>query len=242
MDFNELRNQLNSMTPEERAERDRKILEQRAKQEARESSVKAQKEKERQQAYFNSLPLRFKDASFDNFIGLESERKKIEKLTGGIIYGSNGNGKTHLGYSACRKVIESGKTAQLIKAYDFFNEVKREFNNPATVGSTVKRYSVLDYLVIDECDKIYGSQTEYLSLIDLIGKRYDNMRPTLVISNCETIKELAEIISLSCVDKLRDGENLRMVHDKNDTQGLYKSKRGKEEQARIKQMQAKISV
>lgn len=240
MDFNELRKQLSSMTPEERAERDRKILEQREAQEARGNDIKAQKERERQQVYFNSLPLRFKDSSFDNFIGLEQERKKIEKLTGGIIYGSNGNGKTHLGYAVCRKVVESGKTACLIKAYDFFNEVKREFNNPATVGSTVKRYSDLDYLVIDECDKIYGSQTEYLSLIDLIGKRYDEKLPTLVISNCETIKQLAEIISLSCVDKLRDGENLRMVNDEKDVKGIYKSKRGKQEQEKIKQMQQKI--
>lgn len=231
MDFNEFRKHYESMNEEEKKERDIKILEQRKKQEAIQENIKQQKEQERQNAYFNSLPKRFKDASFENCIGLKQEKEKISKLTGGVIYGKNGNGKTHLGYAACRKVVESGKTACLIKAYDFFNEVKREFNNPATVGSTVKRYSDLDYLVIDECDKIYGSQTEYLSLIDLIGKRYDEKLPTLLISNCETLQTLSEIISISCLDKLREGENIYMS---------YTSKRGKEEQAWLKEQQSSI--
>lgn len=234
-DWEKLREQHQSMSEEEKQERDKKILAQREEKERIRQEKEREKESERQRAYFNSLPKRFKDASFENFIGPENDRKKVEKLTGGVLYGSNGNGKTHLGYSACRKIVQSGKTAQLIKAYDFFNEVKREFNNPQTSGETIKRYSDLDYLVIDECDKIYGSQTEYLSLINLIGKRYDEELPTLVISNCEDLKELVSIISLSCVDKLRDGENIRMVHDEKDVKGVYKSKRGKEEQLQLKQ-------
>ena len=179
MDFNELKEvvRINKKTDEE-------VMRIRKEQERREEEKQRIKEKQRQQEYFNSLPKRFKNASFENFIGLEKERKQIEKLTGGVMFGSNGNGKTHLGYSACRKVVENGGTAKLIKAFDFFNEIKKEFNNPSTAGDTIKRYSDLDYLVIDECDKIYGSQTEYLNLIDLIGKRYDKELPTLVISNC----------------------------------------------------------
>jgi DNA replication protein DnaC len=234
IDWGKLREQHNSMSEEEKQERDRKILAQREERIIEKQEKKEQEEQKRKQDYFNSLPKRFKNASFENFVGLEEERKKVEKLTGGVLYGSNGNGKTHLGYSACRKVVESGKTAKLIKAFDFFAEIKKEFNNPQNAGETVKRYSDLDYLVIDECDKIYGSQTEYLSLIDLIGKRYDEELPTLLISNCEDLKELVSIISLSCVDKLRSGENIRMVHDKEDVQGIYKSKRGKDEQEKFR--------
>jgi DNA replication protein DnaC len=226
MDFNELKDvvRINKKSDEE-------VLKIRKEQEKREEEKQRIKEKQRQQEYFNSLPKRFRDASFENFIGLEKERKQIEKLTGGVMFGTNGNGKTHLGYAACRKIVENGGTAKLIKAFDFFNEIKKEFNNPSTAGDTIKRYSDLDYLVIDECDKIYGSQTEYLNLIDLIGKRYDKELPTLVISNCESLKELAQIISLSCVDKLRDGENVKMMD---------KSKRGKEEQAWLKEQQSSI--
>ena len=189
--------------------------------------------------YIETLPKRYKEASFENIIGLEEDREKVERLTGGIIYGSNGNGKTHLGYSACRKVVENGGKAELITAKDFFDKVKREFSNPDNSGKTVKRLSKLDYLVIDECDKIYGSQTEYLNLIDLIGKRYNEMLPTLVISNCNSLKELAELISLSCVDKLREGEKLAFIDEKDAKVLKYKSMRGKEEQAWLKSMQSK---
>lgn len=237
MDFNELRKQYESMNEEEKQERDRKILEQREKQEAVQKNIKQQKEKERQNAYFNSLPKRYKNASFENFIGLEEDRKKIEKLTGGIIYGSNGNGKTYLGYAACRKVVENGGKAELITAKDLFDLIKKEFNNPNNSGNTIKHYASLDFLVIDECDKIYGSQTEYLSLIELIGKRYNEILPTLIISNCNSLKELAELISLSCIDKLREGEKLAFIDEK----GLkYKSMRGKEEQAWLKEQQSSI--
>ena len=56
MDFNELRKQYESMSEEEKQERDRKILEQREKQEEAQKNIKQQKESERQKTYFNSLP------------------------------------------------------------------------------------------------------------------------------------------------------------------------------------------
>lgn len=178
------------------------------------------------QKYFDEVPKRFKDSSFENYIGNEKERKLVEKLTGGILYGPNGNGKTHLGYAACRKVVMNGGKAKLIRVFDLMMEIKKEFNNPATIGSTVERYANLDYLVLDECDKIFNSQTEYLSLGALINKRYEEGRPTLAISNAKSKAEIATFLSISYLDKLRDGEDIPMMSG---------SMRGKTQQKQLEQ-------
>ena len=165
------------------------------------------------QKYFESVPERFKEASFENYIGNEKERMLVEKLTGGILYGPNGNGKTHLGYAACRKVVLAGGKAELIRVFDLMVEIKNEFNNPGTIGSTVDHYAKLDYLVLDECDKFFNSQTEYLSLVSLINKRYETGKPTLAISNAKNKSEIATYLSISCFDKLRDGEDIPLMSE-----------------------------
>lgn len=203
-----------------------------AEEKKEKEEAKRKKEIRRIEDYFNSVPLRYKESSFFNFIGLDYQRKQVEKGTGGIIYGPNGNGKTHLGYAACRVVVENGGTAILVRAYDFFNEIKREFNDPKLVGKTLDKYAKYNLVVVDEADKKYGSQTEFLSLFNLVNRRYEERLPTYIIGNADNIKQLAEFLTVSCLDKLREGEEV-YISDK--------SKRGKDEQAALQiALQAKI--
>jgi len=206
-----------------------KILEEREKEEI---ENKRKKEIRRIEDYYESVPLRFKDSTFFNFIGLTYQRQQVEKLTGGIIYGPNGNGKTHLGYAACRAIVEGGGTAILVRAYDLFNEIKKEFNDPKMAGKTLNKYAKYNLVIVDEADKKYGTQTEFLSLFNLVNRRYEAMLPTYVIGNAGSINQLAESIDISCLDKLREGEEV-YISDK--------SKRGKDEQAALQiALQAKI--
>ena len=183
--------------------------------EERDKISEAQEEEERQRKRQNSIdikmmdfrdkvPPRFKLASFDNYeCSNDKQRAVVEYLKQGrsaVIYGSNGTGKTHLAFASCRHQIHNDKSAMYALAFDFFNEIKRSFNDNST-ETVVGRYSAYDYLVIDEIDKTIGTPTEFMYLYSLINKRYNYMRSTVLITNA-TPSEFVTIIGQSALDRV----------------------------------------
>lgn len=155
-------------------------------------------------SFENSIPKRYKKASFENFNGMDRLKNYLRNLKGGIIIGGNGCGKTHLGYACCREAVMQGKTQSFISAFDYIQSVKKEFNTGNT-GYAYKQYSKLDFLVIDEIDKRYGSPTEFLEINRLINARYSEMLPTLLLSNAKDSKEVQDLLGMAVVDRLTEG-------------------------------------
>ena len=50
----------------------------------------------------------------------------------------------------------------------------------------------------------FGSDTEKMFMFDIIDGRYENMKPTILISNLNR-EGVAEIIGERVIDRLRDG-------------------------------------
>lgn len=231
MNFNELKQRF-ERTPEEEQAIKAKIL-----QNEREDKKRKEAEKLRRfEEYIKSLPKRFQNSSFENFLirldgGLQKEKEQVQSLKGGLMFGQNGNGKTHLGYSACREVVKQGGTAKLIRAFNFFTEVKDCYGSNSSINKVIDKYAKLDYLVIDECDKTRGSQDEFINIVELINRRYEQMLPTLIISNHNSLKEIEEVFTVSCTDKLQEHGIIEMK---------YGTTRRKETQQKIKEKQEKI--
>ena len=61
-----------------------------------------------------------------------------------------------------------------------------------------------DLLVIDEVGAQFGSDTEKLFIFDIIDGRYQDMKPTILISNLD-IAGIKDVIGERCVDRLREG-------------------------------------
>lgn len=101
-----------------------------------------------------------------------------------LLCGCTGTGKTMLSCLVARDVIASGHTARYSTASRIFDEYKETFSKEGRKKSdVVNSYILPSLLVIDEVGLQYGSETEKLIISEIIGCRYDEMRPTIFISN-----------------------------------------------------------
>ena len=184
-----------------------------------EAARKAERIKKRINLFLETVPLRFKNATFDTFSCTSEKQKSVVEFlkqgTSAVIYGSNGVGKTHLAFASCFHQVSLGKTAKYILAFDFFNALRKSFSD-YTTDRIMHEYEGVEYLVIDEIDKTYGSQMEFTYLYSLINNRYNDMLPTVLITNAKP-DEFAAIVGQSALDRVASegkiidltGENYR---------------------------------
>lgn len=213
------------LTDEERAEKEKeqeKIME---AQKLEEKKERIRVEKQMKLGDFSrSVPLRYKNATFDNFVCSTNRQKAIvEYLKQGksaILYGSNGTGKTHLAYAYCFHQYYQGFFPIYILAFDFFNEIRRSFNDGKS-ENVVRKYAMYDFLVIDEIDKTHGSQMEFTYLYSLINKRYNDMLPTVLITNAKP-DEFATIVGTSVLDRIGSDGKIIELSGENYRQKLAK--------------------
>ena len=184
-----------------------------------EAARKAERIKKKINLFLDTVPLRFKNATFDTFICTSEKQKSVidflKKGKSAVIYGSNGTGKTHLAFASCLHQVSLDKTAKYILAFDFFNALRKSFSD-YTTDRIMHEYEDVEYLVIDEIDKTQGTQMEFAYLYSLINKRYNEMKSTVLITNAKP-EEFAAIIGQSALDRVASegkvidltGENYR---------------------------------
>lgn len=189
------------LTDEERDALDRLQESQKAAEQAKRKSAEFDEWKAKQ---LSQIPPRFTGKTFGNYKTQKPEhREVISHLKSGrsaIVYGGNGVGKTHLAFAAIRHQIEAGVSSRYVLAFDFFTEVKRSFRDDST-DAVLKRYATAGYLVIDEVDKAFGSQTEFVYLYSLVNERYNRMLPTVLITNADEA-DLVSVIGASTLSRV----------------------------------------
>ncbi len=163
------------------------------------------------------VPPRFENARFDNYIcETEKQRKAVKWLETGksaVIYGANGIGKTHLAYASCFHQAQQGKRPFYTLAFDLFTEIKQSFSKGNTLD-IVKKYAGYEYLVVDEVDKTYASETDFVYFFSIVNERYNFLRPTVLIANSAN---MSEVSGKSSFDRIAsegrviylDGDNFR---------------------------------
>ena len=171
--------------------------------------------------HLSQIPPRFKDATFDSFVcKTDKHRSAVEFLKKGqsiALYGKNGTGKTHLAFATLRHLVEKGYKVKYILAFELFDLVKNSFSDSSYLKE-IEKLEKIPYLIIDEVDKKFGTQTEFLALYKLINYRYNFNLKTMLISNAEK-EDLLEVIGLASFDRIiqdgsainLDGENFRRI-------------------------------
>lgn len=130
---------------------------------------------------------------------------KAGRNTGSIIMnGGVGTGKTAL-CTCIIKELSLTKRVEIIKMVDLIRELKGTWskNNNETETGLINYYSKLDLLIIDEVGIQYGSDTEKMFMFDVIDGRYQNMAPTVLISNL-AIDGIKDLIGERVIDRLRE--------------------------------------
>lgn len=166
------------------------------------------------------IPPRFQQHSFESYIAkndLQEKNKKAmqdyainfeenyKKGNSVILSGNVGTGKTHLACAVGNYIIQNlNKTALFLNAIDAFSKVKATYSKKSETSEidAINQFAEIDLLILDEFGVQVGSETEKLILFRIINRRYEYLKPTILITNLSVaeIKKFEERI----FDRLKD--------------------------------------
>ncbi|MGO0694210.1 ATP-binding protein [Pseudomonas guariconensis] len=211
----------------------------------REEQARAEEIRQRREAMAKKLgsaliPKRFADRTLANYrVEHDGQRRALAYCTRYVaafadiektgrclmLLGHPGTGKTHLGAAMANELMRHtsatavyrtvGAVLQAIRAsYDRHSELTE-----ADILSSLIQPSLL---VLDEVgvSKEQPSDFELTTLFAIINGRYEQMRPTVVISNLDA-SQLPQAMGERCVDRLREGGGVVVPFE-------WESHRGKE--------------
>jgi DNA replication protein DnaC len=150
----------------------------------------------------SNISERFINANFDNYIPTNKKSEELLKFCKNyefdkniILIGKVGNGKTHLACALIDKILKQKKSAVYIQ---FYKLTHLKINKPNLFEEVV----YCDFLVIDE----YGVQESDFKtnlLFEIINERYNEVMPTMLISNLST-ENFKKSLSEAVISRLKD--------------------------------------
>lgn len=149
------------------------------------------------------LPKRFADKRVrDYVVSCEGQKKAkdivanycrdvdqmIQKGVSLIFSGTTGAGKTHLAASIASRAADCAHSVLFTTTIDYLTKVKESWRSGAkeTESDVLKRFADYELLVLDEVGIQYGTEAEQLILFRLLNERYNQVKPTILISNLPT--------------------------------------------------------
>ncbi|RZN74054.1 ATP-binding protein [Avibacterium paragallinarum] len=170
----------------------------------------------------SGIAKRFEQACFSNYQETEYNRKAKRfceayatkwvdrKSVGGglILCGKPGTGKNHLASAIAHHIIEQHQDEVLITtALRIIRKVKSTWdkNSSLTENEVMEIYTDKDLLIIDEVGIQFGSESEKIILFEIINERYEQMKPTILISNLSE-DELSRYVGERIIDRMREGK------------------------------------
>lgn len=187
-----------------------------------EKARKEEAERNRKQRIVETrMPLEYQTKDFSTFIQETDSQKAAFKLArrfvkgwekakaggyGLLFLGSCGTGKTHL---ACAIMIELLKEyafsyPRYYKASEIFSSVRSTYQAGSTTNEeeTLKFFSSIQLLVIDEVGVQKGSESEKRILFSILDNRVTSNKPTILLSNLGP-KALEELLGDRLYDRVR---------------------------------------
>lgn len=122
------------------------------------------------------------------------------------ILGSVGTGKTHIAM-AVKKILQDKADYTTIKG--IVDTIKRTWAKDADNFDfrMVEKLRKTPLLIIDEVGVQYGSESERIELFDVINSRWNDVLPTLFISN-HNRKNIEKILGQRITDRLFGGARI----------------------------------
>ncbi|WP_145012371.1 ATP-binding protein [Pseudomonas oryzihabitans] len=165
---------------------------------------------------------RFKACTFDSFMARSKEQAHALSVCQAyaaefparyqagqclLMLGNVGTGKTHLASAVVQQVIRRHRAqAVIVSASSIFRAAKAAMSRTATFTeeNVLAELAGFDLLVVDEVGASKGSDWEVALLHEVIDRRYQGVRPTIVISNLDR-QGMQDYIGARAMDRLRQG-------------------------------------
>lgn len=121
-----------------------------------------------------------------------------------ILCGKPGTGKTHLASIACKHIASEHRAQPLYTTTTrMLRHIRGSYSKTAEYSEeeAVSRFAYCDLLVLDEVGVKLASDNDRSLLFEIIDERYQQLRPTILISNL-TVGEIAQQTDERLVDRL----------------------------------------
>ncbi|SFI76002.1 ATP-binding protein [Nitrosomonas sp. Nm34] len=169
----------------------------------------------------SGIPERFRSRRFSNFVASTDQQKYVlefckeyaesfdqvlETGRSAIFVGAPGTGKTHLACAIGMHVMGAyHRTALFSTVMRAVRRVKSSWsrNSLETETQAIEAMVFPDLLILDEVGVQFGSDSEKMILFDVINERYENRRPTLLMSNLSQ-DEVVAYVGERIIDRMRE--------------------------------------
>lgn len=169
----------------------------------------------------SSIPKRFEKCSFDNFrtanegqdraltvakAYVEDWKQANEDGRCLIFSGKAGTGKTHLACAIANQLIEQGTYAKFFTVTGMLRRIKESFSKDSKESESdlMEKFAHVELLILDEAGMDYGTEFNKTLMFEVLNRRYENMRPTIVLTNLD-IGALKEYFGERILDRMREG-------------------------------------
>lgn len=186
-----------------------------------------------------SIPERFAGCEFGNYRAVNASAAENLSLmkqyaaawpqmlangTSLILSGKPGTGKNHLVIGLAKDIIRNHhSTVLLTSVMRIVRAVRRTWSKDSASSEedVIAYYTSRDLLVIDEVGIQYGSDSEMITLFDIMNTRYERMLPTILISNLAPA-EISDAIGERLTDRMVEGDGATLTFNWSS----YRSQKG----------------
>ncbi len=138
-----------------------------------------------------------------SFVLLYPEKK------GFLLMGASGSGKTHLAVGAISELtLEHGVPCTFKDFFYLLSELKEAYSRGTSENEIILPLIDAEVLVIDELGKAKSSDWELNILDQLISKRYNSSKVTLITTNYISSKESEDTEDTNQILEIRVGERI----------------------------------
>ena len=166
-----------------------------------------------------AIPERFKDRTLESYVAKTSGQKKalafateyaenfdlvLQEGRSAIFVGKVGTGKTHLAIGIALSIMQQQRSALFVTVQRLIRRVKDSWHTKEeTESQVVHVFASPDLLVLDEVGVQFGSEFEKQVLFDVLNTRYENRKPSILLSNIPK-EQLSDYLGERVTDRLRE--------------------------------------